>query len=90
MTDAVVVSSASATSFGREVEHLAQDQHRALVGRQVLQRGDERQLDALAQLVARLGAGEPVVEPGSSGYGSTHTDSITGWPGLSSAPNDGP
>ena len=36
----------------REAEHLAQDQRGALVGRQVLQRGDERQLDALALLVA--------------------------------------
>ena len=31
-----------------EAQHLAQDQHRALVGGQVLERGDERQLDALA------------------------------------------
>ena len=39
----------------REAEHLAQDQHRALVRGQVLERRDERQLDALAQLVARAG-----------------------------------
>ena len=38
---------------GREAEHLAQDQHRSLVGGQVLERRDERQLHALAQLVAR-------------------------------------
>ena len=48
-------SSVSATSPRREAEHLAQDQHGALARRQVLERGDERQLDALALLVARLG-----------------------------------
>ena len=47
---------------GREAEHLAQDQHGALVGRQVLERRDERQLDALALLVARLGRGKAVLE----------------------------
>ena len=45
-----------------EAEHLAQDQSRALVGGQVLERRHERQLDALAQLVARLGAGRAVLE----------------------------
>ena len=35
----------------REAEHVAQDQHRALARRQQLQRGDERELDALALLV---------------------------------------
>ena len=49
-----LVSSISAASLGRVAEHLAQDQRRALVGRQVLERGDERQLDALALLVAGL------------------------------------
>ena len=39
----------------REVEHLAQDQHGALARRQVLERGDERELDALARLVPSLG-----------------------------------
>ena len=48
---------------GREAEHLAQDQHRALVGGQVLERRDEGQLDALAQLVAGLGRGVAVLEP---------------------------
>ena len=43
-------------------EHVAQDQHGALARRQVLQRGDERQLDALALLVARLGPGDAVAE----------------------------
>ena len=62
-TEAVVVSSDLGGLLGGEAEHLAQDQHGALVGRQVLERGDERQLDALALLVAGLGAGEPVLEP---------------------------
>ncbi len=48
--------------LGREAEHLAQDQHRALGGRQVLERGDERELDALAPLVAGLGRGEAVLD----------------------------
>ncbi len=39
---------------GREAEDIAQDQHGALRGDEVLQRGDERQLDALAFLVAGL------------------------------------
>jgi hypothetical protein len=39
---------------GREAEDIAQDQHRALRGHEVLQGGDERQLDALAFLVACL------------------------------------
>ena len=50
-----MVSSVSETSWRREAEHLAQDQHRALARGQVLERRDERQLDALALLVARLG-----------------------------------
>jgi hypothetical protein len=49
--------------LGREAEHLAQDEDGALVGGQVLQRGDEGELHALAALVARLGAGEAVGEP---------------------------
>jgi hypothetical protein len=36
---------------GRESEDLAQNEHRALARGQVLERGDERQLDALALLV---------------------------------------
>jgi hypothetical protein len=39
---------------GREAEDIAQDQHGALRGDEVLQCGDERQLDALAFLVACL------------------------------------
>ena len=55
---------ASARSLAREAEHLAQDQHGALVGRQVLQRGDEGQLDALALLVAAPpGAARPAGSP---------------------------
>ena len=44
----------------REAQHVAQDQHRALARRQVLQRGDERELDRLALLVAGLGPGAAV------------------------------
>ena len=39
----------------REAEHLAEDQHRALARGQVLERGDERELDALALLVGEAG-----------------------------------
>jgi hypothetical protein len=46
----------------REAEHLAQDQRRALSGRQLLQRRDESELDALAQLVASRGRGITVRE----------------------------
>src|SRR5207248_5097570 len=41
----------------------AQDQDRALARGQALQRRDERQLDALAALVASLGTGDAVLEP---------------------------
>ena len=46
----------------REAEHLAQDQHGALGGRQVLERGDEGQLHALAALVAGGRSGEAVLD----------------------------
>ena len=55
LTDCGVVSSESAVLLGGEAEHLAEDQRRALAWRQVLERGDEGELDALALLVARLG-----------------------------------
>ncbi len=45
-----------------QAEHVAQDQHRALAHRQLLERGDERELDALALLVAGLGRREPILE----------------------------
>ena len=75
-----MVSSVAAHSLAREAEHLAQDQRRALVRRQVLERGDERELDALALLVARLGRGVAVLERRASrrGSGSTQTDSTSG------------
>ena len=37
---------------GAELEHVAQDQHGALPRWQVLERGDERELDGLVLLVA--------------------------------------
>src|ERR687898_2481769 len=46
----------------REAEHVAEDQHGALRGRQMLKRGDEGELDALALLVAGLGRRVPVLE----------------------------
>jgi hypothetical protein len=55
LTDATAVSSASADLLRGEAEHLSQDEDRALRGRKVLERGDERELDALALLVACLG-----------------------------------
>src|SRR4029453_11675686 len=42
---------------GREAEHVALEQDGALVGRQMLERRDERQLHALALLVASLRRG---------------------------------
>ena len=51
-----------------EAEHVAQDQHRALTRRQVLERRHERQLHALALLVTSLGPGEAVRE-GAVGVG---------------------
>src|SRR5207302_8518575 len=45
-----------------EAEHVAQDQHRALARRQVLERRHERQLHALALLVAGLGRGVAVCD----------------------------
>ena len=59
-----VVSSVLGDLLRREAEHLAQDQHRALRGGQVLERRDERQLDALALLVARLRGGVALREAG--------------------------
>jgi hypothetical protein len=46
---------------GGEAEDVAKDQRRPLPRRQVLERCDERQLDALALLVACVGRGEPTV-----------------------------
>ena len=47
-TDATDVSSSSADLRGLPPEHLAEDQHRALARRQVLQGGDEGEADRLA------------------------------------------
>jgi hypothetical protein len=47
----------------RVAEHLAQEQHGALGGGQVLDGGDEGELDALALLVARVGCRKAVAEP---------------------------
>ena len=41
---------------GAETQHLAQEQDGALVGREVLHRGDERQFQRLVLLVGRLGS----------------------------------
>ena len=45
---------------GAQPEHVAQHEHRALARGQVLEAGDERERDRLAQLVARLRAGRGV------------------------------
>ena len=58
LTAATVVSSSSATSVADPAEHVAQDQHRALAAGQPLDRGQERELHALAQRVARGGIGD--------------------------------
>ena len=60
--EAGVASSTSAAS-GREAEHVAEDQHCALAWRQVLERCDERELDALALFVAGRGRSEAALEP---------------------------
>ena len=54
---------------GGEAQHLEQQQRGALVAGQVLQRGDERELDGLALLVAA---------PGASGYGLSQATSVSG------------
>ena len=62
-TAAVVVSSASATSAGPPAQHVAQDQHRALPGGQVLEGGDEGEPDAVARSATtaeRVGGGAGV------------------------------
>ena len=46
----------------REAQHLAQDQHRALVRRQQLQGGDEGELHGLALLVAGVRGGVAVLD----------------------------
>ena len=45
-----------------EAEHFAEDQHRALVRRQQLKRGDEGEFDGLALLVAGVGRGVAVLD----------------------------
>src|SRR6266568_622259 len=51
--------------LGREAEHVAEDEHGALPGGQMLQRRDEGQLHGLALLIAGLGRGVPVRDPQS-------------------------
>ena len=48
--------------FCGEPEHVSKDQDPALPGRDVLQGCDERELDALALLIAGVGGGERVLE----------------------------
>ena len=78
LTAATVESSSSATSARRPAEHVAQDQDRPLAAGQPLDRGQERELDALA--AARSGPrgrrpaspalGEPLVrDTGTTGSG---------------------
>ena len=69
LTDATVVSSSSATSLGLPAQDLAQDQHRPLAGRQVLQRGDEGEPDRLAGdgQVGRVAVARPATRPSGIG-----------------------
>ena len=48
LTATMPMSSRAATSVRRRVEHLTQDEHRALAWRQKLDDGEECQLDGLA------------------------------------------
>ena len=48
LTASALVSSSTATSVGTPAQHVAQDQHRPLAGREVLQGGDEREPHGLA------------------------------------------
>ncbi len=62
-TDATVVSSDSETSRAEKPSTSRMIEHRALGGRQVLQRRDEGELDGLALLVACVRRGIAVPEP---------------------------
>lgn len=66
-------------------QHLAEDEDGALAGRQVLERGDERELDRLAGLgdVGRIGSPSGTTSPSGTGsihvtFGSTFRFSATG------------
>ena len=73
-----VASSVSATSAGEKPSTSRRSSTARWRGGQVLERGDEGELDALALLVAGLGAGEAVVSRALVGYGSIQTDSTSG------------
>ena len=55
-TDATVVSTVSGDLLGRKAEHLTENEDRTLPRRQVLEGGDERELDGLALLERASGA----------------------------------
>ena len=82
--------SSSATSAAGQAEHLAQDQDGPLVGRQQLQRRDERQPHGVAELgdLGRVGAAEGTTR--ASGTGCSHTASGIGAGSPSAAGRAGP
>jgi hypothetical protein len=61
-TEATVVARNHRDLLGGKAEDISQDEHRALLGRQLLQRCDERQLYGLAPLVAGIGRAGPVLD----------------------------
>ena len=71
--------------FGLPAQDLAQDQHGALLRRQVLERGDERQPDGFARGDRTSAGSPPTGRTRSSGIGSTQAISASGAPSGASA-----
>jgi hypothetical protein len=65
--------------LGREPEHVSQDQDGALFGWDLLQGCDERELDALALLIAGDGGGELVLELGPCTRVRPEPDGLDEW-----------
>jgi hypothetical protein len=63
---------------GREAEDVTEDEHGPLACGQVLQRGDEGELDSFALLVAGVRAGWALKAEVRVRYGSSQTGSLTG------------
>src|SRR5205807_8418489 len=62
-----------------EAEYVAEDQNRALSARDVLQGGDERELDAFALLVTGIGRRELILEFGAQVRVRLQPDGLDEW-----------